>query len=568
MLISAFPRCAKIVAPSGGLKDTLAPVLLRSVPANNSKNFKGEKLSLTFNEYIVLKDIQKKLVVSPPMIKRPEIIQKGKTIEVRLKEPLKEETTYTFYYGDAIVDNNEGNPLKSFEHVFSTGNKIDTLAAIGKVVNALTLLPEEGVLVMLYDKMTDSVPYKELPVHIAQTDKKGIFVLKNLGPKDYKIFALNDGNANYRFDAVAEDIAFTDSILKKETLKGFSRLDTSRLSRKGINLNMFKEESRIQALTGFSRDFRKKISLAFTKKPLGDFNIRPLNVETNKSWYLKETNSKEDSLTFWITDDKVSAIDTLRMVVSYMKTDSLERLQPKQDTLRMVYVDPEVPKSRRSDKKSPEKKVYLKVKSSLRNEQIAKPIIPFELTFPVPLKKIDYSLITFTNLKDSSKITGLKFEEDSINHRTYRLLNNWASDVPYRFDALPGAFTSLDNLITDTLRLKFKGANPENFGSLIITLLNAKKSTIVELCDERGTKVITSKKALPGEKTTLTFIDPGKYIIRFVEDLNMNGKWDTGWYLRKIQPEKIFQFEELKTKGIIVIRANWENEISFDFDKL
>jgi len=532
----------------------------------NTKNFKGEKVVITFNEYLQLKDIQKKLVVSPPMVKKPEILPKGKSIELRFKEPLREETTYTFYFADAITDNNEGNPLKSFEFVFSTGNTIDSLATIGRITNAFTLQPEEGAIVMLYDTHNDSVPYKEIPLHISRTDKKGVFIFKNLNRKDYKVFALKDGNSNYKFDAVAEDIAFMDSILRKEILTDLSKIDTSRLKKKPINMVMFKEDNRIQAMTGNSRDQRRKISLTFTKKPQGGVTLQPLKLKIENDWYIRETNAKEDSLTYWITDDKISAIDTLRMIVSYFKTDSLEQLQPKQDTLRLVYVDKEIPRSRRSDKnKEEEKIVYLKVTSSINNNQAAKPINPFVLTFPTPLKNINNSLITLTNLKDSSKVTGIEFKKDSINLRTYRLNYDWVSDNSYKFEALPGAFTSIDNVVNDTLQFKLKGADPEKYGTLIITLSNVKKTAIVQLLDDRGVRIIASKIAKSDEKVIFTFIDPGKYSIRFIEDLNMNGKWDTGWYLKKQQPERIFKFEEEKTKGIINIRANWENEISFDF---
>lgn len=554
------------MAPTGGLKDTIPPVMIRSNPTMNSKNFKGDKVTITFNEFIQLKDIQKKLVVSPPMVKAPETLIKGKSVEVRFKEPLKDNTTYTTYFADAIVDNNEGNPIKSFEFVFSTGSSIDSLTATGIITDAFTLKPVEGAMVMLYDKISDSIPYKELPLHISRSSKNGQFVFKNLSYKDFKVFALKDGNANYKFDAVSEDIAFSDSIVRKEVLKGVSRLDTSKASPKNIKLVLFKEDSRVQVFTGFSRDKRRKLSFSFTKKPVGNLSIVPMGVEIKEKWFIEEFNTKEDTLTYWITNDKISSIDSLRMIISYMRTDSLERLQPRQDTLRMNFVDKEKPRSRRDEKKKEDKVYnYYKGDINIKKDQVAKPTIPFEIRFPMPLKKIDYSFINLIYLKDSSKID-FKFENDSLHPRKYYLNFSWKSDMQYKFEALPGAFTAIDGVTVDTISVRFKGANPENFGSLIITLGNVKKSAIVELLDERGERVISTKNAKAGEKVVFSFIDPGKYRLRFIDDRNMNGKWDTGWYLKKIQPEKVYMFDDPKSKGVINIRANWENEINFDFE--
>lgn len=568
LIVSIFPRCAKIVTPLGGPKDTIAPVLVRSIPAMNSLNFKGDKITLAFNEYIVLKDIQKKLAISPPMVKSPIILQRGKSLEIQLREPLRENTTYTLYFADAIVDNNEGNPIKSFEFAFSTGNVIDSLTVSGKIANVFTLLPEDNAFVMLYDNQNDSVPIKELPRYLTRADKKGLFIFKNLQLNDYKVFALRDNNSNYKFDQVSEDIAFLNEPLKKDALQGPSQIDTSAQAKREIYLNMFKENNRIQAITGFSRSERRKLALPFTKKPEGQIILTPLNAKVDGNWYLEETNQLQDSVIYWITDDRISAIDTLKIQVSYLKSDSLQHLQPQLDTLRFIYVEKEeFRKSKESKEKEAEKKVYLKGYCSINNAQAVKPTLPFEIKFPIPLKKIDESLIILTNIEDSTKVSGFKPVIDSLTPRLYRFNSTWAPDVFYDFKALPGAFTSLDGVENDTIKVRFKGANPENFGVLIITLLNVNKAVIVELLDEKRTRVFEHKIVQPAEKAIINFINPGKYTLRFIEDSNANGVWDTGWYLKGVQPEKVFNYDEGKTKGVLNIRANWENEITFDFAK-
>ncbi len=567
LIICILPRCAKIVTPTGGAKDTLAPVLIRSNPAMNSINFKGNKVILTFNEIVQLKDIQKKLAVSPPMIKKPELLQRGKNVEIRFKDTLKDNTTYTIYFADAIVDNNEGNPINNFEFAFSTGNSIDSLTLSGVIKNAFTLLPEENVFVMLYKDHNDSVPIKQVSQYLTRSNKHGLFIFKNLQSCDYKIFALKDNNSNYKFDQINEDIAFQNELIKKEMLKEPLLLDTSRHTSRDINLLMFKENNRFQARLGFSRSKRRKLALTFTKKPEGQVLLTPLNFKVDNEWYLTETNRSKDSLIYWITNDKINALDTLLFKVSYFKTDSLQQLKPKLDTLKFIYTEKEVVQKRKKNKDKTEKKIYLNVTSNIKNSQIAKPNKPFELTFPIPLEKIDESLISVTNLKDSSKIENIKLGKDSINPRLYRFNHAWESDVTYKLEALPGAFISLDSIANDTIKIQFKGANPDNFGILNFNLLNFKNVAIIELLNENKSQVIERLMVNPDEKVALSFIDAGKYTLRFIEDSNLNGEWDTGWYLKKIQPERIYYYDEGKSKGVLTVRANWESEITFDFNK-
>ena len=194
--LALFPHCAKVVSPTGGPKDTLAPKVVSSTPRMNSTNFTGNKIIVEFDEYVQVKDVQKKLIVSPPLKTRPQVGIRGKRIEIEITDTLKENTTYTVYLGDAVSDNNEGNPISSFEFAFSTGSSIDTLSLTGNIVNAISREPVEGALVMLYDSFADSLPYITLPTHIAKTNKKGDFVVNNLKYIDYKLVAINDLNSN------------------------------------------------------------------------------------------------------------------------------------------------------------------------------------------------------------------------------------------------------------------------------------------------------------------------------------------------------------------------------------
>lgn len=563
LVLALLPRCAKVVSPTGGLKDTLAPRLVISIPKIYATNFQDKKVTITFDEYIQLKDIQQKLIISPPMINKPEVRLKGKGVEVIFNEELKENTTYTIYFADGVVDNNESNPIKNFEFVFSTGNSLDSLRLNGVITEAFSLKPSEGMLVMLYDNLSDSTPYIKVPLHVARTDKSGKFILNNLKSSDYKMFALKDGNSNYKFDQSTEEIAFIENPIKKENLTLPSKSKDTLSGR--IRLTSFTEEGKIQSLVNFSRDERRRISLTFTKKPEGGIRLIPLGFEALKNWYIPEKNTGNDTLTYWIKEDKLSVLDTLNIILNYQKTDSLFQLFPEVDTLKFIYTEPEKARTRRRDRDKLPETTLMKFKCSIAEGGKAIPTIPMVFTFSTPLSKVDLKKISLINITDSTIIPDLKLTKDSINPRIYRFAYSWKPDTLYNLSVLPGAFVSLDMVLNDTLDISFTGANPEEYGTLSLTLTNNSRATIVELITESDKlleRLIMKKEE---KKAIFRFINPGKYRLRIIEDTNGNGKWDTGDYLKKRQPERVFMFTDIKTKGLINVRANWENEINFDF---
>ena len=206
-------QCAKQATLTGGPKDEDHPLIVKINPPFNTTNFDSKEINITFNEFIQLKDLNNNLIVSPPLEEKPEITIKGKTLAIELLTELQDSTTYNIYFGNSVQDYNEGNPIENFEYVFSTGDYIDSLSISGQVINSFTLIPEEGVFVMLYKDYEDSVPIKQLPVHISKTNKEGFFRINNISNNKFKVFCLRDFNKNYLFDLPNEDIAFTDSLL-------------------------------------------------------------------------------------------------------------------------------------------------------------------------------------------------------------------------------------------------------------------------------------------------------------------------------------------------------------------
>lgn len=552
-VVLLFPRCAKVVSPTGGPKDTIPPVLVNSSPKLNATGFSGQKIVLEFDEFIQLKELQQKLLVSPPLKSKPQPKQKGKKLELELTDTLKPNNTYTFYFSDAIRDNNESNPIKNFIFSFSTGQTIDTLSLSGRVKNAFTNEPVENALVMLYDSFGDTLPYTTLPNHIAKTDKEGKFTLVNLKPIKYKLVAIDDKNSNYLYNQGTESIGFTSA-----------EVNPSDENQKNIILKMFLEELPKQIVTGYDRPKRNILSLGFSRKPVGSFNLKPLDRLNLNNWYVVEPDNNGDTLKLWITSEEIANRDTLMAVLEYLKTDSLYNLTPKADTLRFLFYKEEAQESKRKGKK--DEKVEVKkgftVSTSLASDRVVIPNVPFEFTLPMPVKKVDITKISIFNVNDSIAEDRINLKPDSLNPRVYWFTKDWKPGFTYKITVFPGAIEDYFGQTNDTLMLEVIGADPEKFGTLKINLNGVKNAAVVELLSEKGTTV--DSKAIKGNGIVeFNFVKPGKYRIRFIDDVNGNGKWDTGNYMKRIQPERVIYFTDEKTKGVINIRANWDSELQF-----
>ncbi len=576
LIVLLLPRCAKIVAPTGGPKDTIAPLMVRSIPEPNAINFKGQKLSMFFNEYIQLKDLQKKLVLSPPQKQLPEIRIKGKGFGVVFAEELEPNLTYTLYFADAIADNNEGNKINSFEFAFSTGPFIDSLEFRGKVVDAFTLEPVEGMLIMLYNQITDSVPLLEKPLYVSKTSKQGTFVLSNLKAANYKIFGLTDGNSNYLFDQISESIAFTPDTVKPENLsvKGAHTviIDSNAVHTiKPTRLKAFKEDNRVLRLTDFTRSSRHKISFIFSGPHPEPLTLKPLlDINDTIPWFVSERNTKNDSITFWITEPRLFNNDTLSFVAEYFKTDSLQLRVATTDTLRFVYTPRETGESRRSRRRNedePEKKPSLGYTLSPSKGTSLTPLEKIGIAFNVPLKDVDLDKIRIESLTDSSLVTNYNWENDTINPRRFSIAYPWEYKKGYSIIAFPHAFKGIDGLTNDTIKISFAGVAPEMFGTISLKVEAVTHPVIVELINDRG-KTIDWQVANSDCMLIFRYIFPETYSFRFIVDLNQNGKWDTGYYLKGLQPEPVYYFMEGGSRKKINVRRNWEYEFSVNINDL
>lgn len=246
--------CANIIPPAGGDRDSLPPLLLKATPKDSTKNFSGNTVTLTFDEFVDVQNAQQNLNVSPTQASIPNVTWKLRTITVKLRDTLEPNTTYTLDFGDAIKDINEGNIFKNFTYVFSTGNSIDSLEVRGKVILAETGKPDSTLVAILHKSPEDSALTKQRPRYVTKLDSSGNFVFRNLPPGTFYLYALKDGT---RLMATNQLFAFADQPV------------TSQLNATGTTMYAYPENRSV-----------KPVSSSTPKKP-GSAQERRLKLTTN-----------------------------------------------------------------------------------------------------------------------------------------------------------------------------------------------------------------------------------------------------------------------------------------------
>ncbi len=518
LLVLIMASCAKRGSITGGLKDTLAPVLKSSYPKNFSANFKGNEIKLTFDEYIKLKDLKKQLIISPPMKNDPLILPTsvGKFITIKINDTLQPNTTYSFNFGQSIQDNNEGNPLNQFKYVFSTGGVVDSLSISGTVKDAYSKEVENFVSVMLYevnDKFNDSVVYKEFPRYITNTlDSLKTFKLENLKAGKYLLVAMKDYGSNNKFNAAKDKIAF-----KKE----FITIPNDTV----FELKLFKE---VLPFKGF--------------KPYQASGNRLIFPYEGKKGNLKLTlKNKENAIVNIVT--KFPKKDSLQVWYNPLKIDSLELGVSKEKYNKNFVV-----------KIKDQKKDSLNISVSQKSSILFK--VPFVLESTTPVIKIDSSKIKLIN-KDSVAVA-FTTKYDEFNQQILLDFKKELSEN-YTFTLLPGAITDFLEQSNKKLVFRLSTNKVEDYGNLKINLQNVKRFPIlIQLTNNTG-EIVAEEYSESNTNVEFNFIDPALYSLRVIYDDNKNNEWDTGNFLEKLQPEEVIYFSTE-----IDVRANWDVEQVFD----
>lgn len=586
-----FSRCAKMGSLTGGERDENPPVVLSSTPVNYSLNFDRDRIEISFDEFIVLDNVNQQLVVSPPLEEKPDVRLRGKSLIIDVNNELKPNTTYTFNFGESITDNNEGNILRNYEFVFSTGDFLDSLSIGGNLLNAFDLTaPEDPVTVMLYDTIYDSVVYKEIPVYIGKTDEEGLYRINNLKADTIKLFALQDVNNNFLFDLPNEKIAFLDSTViidpeffsrvveeemdsilsdttaEEDVLESFTVEEIDSISQPGrkkapsglmVDLFLFEEENQIQFLSDNRRAQRNKIEFSFNRPVTDSFQYRSLDPQRH-DWYLEQSGMDRDSFTLWIADSTVMMQDSILLSLEYTVLDSLERPVTQVDSLFFIYREPRTGRKREGMEESEKK---LDIRTFRKNETVELNAVPKFLS-TTPLAGFDTSRIVFTGMQDTLELReDYRLEHNPLDLLSLKFLKEWVPGRSYGFIAYPGAFRDIYGLTNDTIDVGFKIREESYYGQLTVTILDSIGSpVIVQLMDNKETVLKEEKITQPGS-VQFAYLKAATYKVKFIDDRNGNGTWDTGKYIESRQPEKVDYYE-----GDIKVRSNWEMEIKHHFD--
>lgn len=516
--------CARRGTIGGGLKDSLAPKLMSSLPRNMATNFNGNEIQLFFNEYVKLKDVTKQLVVSPPMNTAPNISPQvaSKFLTIRIKDTLQPNTTYSFNFGDCIRDNNEENVLSQFKFVFSTGATIDTLSVSGTIKDALEKKPENFVSVMLYEineKYNDSVIYKQKPRYVTNTlDSLKAWKIENVKAGKYALIALKDLNNNFKLDPKTEKIAFYKTTIDVPSVEQYE-------------LSLFKEEPVFVPKKVFQASGNRAV---FAHE--GDAKGTKL-VLKNGTQILKTIVTKfpeKDSLQVWFEKIKVDSLTLNVTNNKIVKNFNFKIKDQRKDTLS-IQSNPIGTLSFRSD---------LELKTSV-------PIVSFDKT-------------KFLLLNKDSIAIKFDIQNDQFN-QSLKIIFKKEENEKYKLKIAPLAMTDfLGNSNKKELIFQLDTKSTTDYGNMNITLVNYNKfPAIVELTDSQG-KVIVSGYSEKSPKISFDLLEPVDNIfIRVIHDANGNKKWDSGNVLLKLQPEAVYYY---KTTTKIDIRANWDVMQSVELD--
>ncbi|MGM0551118.1 MAG: Ig-like domain-containing protein [Bacteroidota bacterium] len=585
IILFLISGCANVSTPTGGPKDERPPQILEMNPRNAQTDFDAPKITLVFDEFIQLKDLKKQFIISPPTEEDPKVLVKGKKLEITLPDSLTPETTYNLFFGNAIQDYNEGNPLANFRYVFSTGSTIDSMAIKGSVVSAFDKLPQENTVVMLYKNFTDSTPMKDLPNYVANIDEEGEFNMAYLAKDTFTLFALVDENKNYLYDE-GEAIAFSDSLITFE-MKTLERVDTVfhaadstqkqthqfqqesentidtiiRYSYRDYPVNhydlyTYTEPLTNQYITEFKRDIPHLLTIVLNTPPKDSLQITPLEGKEKPLAYKRVDSENLDSIWLWLTDTTHIHQEVVEVKATYDVLIERGEYLSQTDTLSFSYFFTE------KDTLQP-----LKASFSLKKQMLdlQKDLL---IKFPTAIKATDTAAISLS-LKVDTLWHAIDYTLESANkaHTKFRLAANWQPDSSYRLLVEKGAFTDYYYQQNDSLGAEFKVQTLDHYGKLLINVPDTLfKPLLLQLWDKNEKNMYRQLAFEPNKKqpqAVMELVEPGEYKLKIVVDKNRNGQWDAGDLYQRKQPEKVFYHPEL-----LKVRSNWDLEVNLEFTKM
>jgi putative lipoprotein len=595
-LTSLIAACANQGSgPDGGPYDETPPRIVGMTAPERLQNGKRTKFSLVFNELIKVDNPTEKIIVSPPQIETPEIKVSGRRITVELLDSMRPNTTYTVDFSDAITDNNEGNPLGQYTYIFSTGQTTDTMQMSGYVLNAEDLEPVKGILAGLYQQHHDSVFSKRAFDRVARTDASGFFSIKGVAPdRDYRLYALQDADGDFHFTQPSEMLGFLHNDLRAGAFRD-TRYDTlwvdsvrydsiriipyTHFTPDDLVVRAFKIDVNTRHYLKAQRDVPEWFTTFFTGPSRKRPTIQGLNFDASKA-FVVNASAGNDTLTYWLADTTLLRQDTLRFAYTYDNwDDSLAQMLPKTDTLELV---PKTTFAKRAANEAKELEKWNKQREKREKRgdfsksqppmvalqlraDVSSSLVPNRnilIQFDQPLQRFDTKKLHL-RLKKDSTYHDAPYALDTVpnNILAYRLRAEWRPGQEYQLVIDSAAMTSLYgrvNLATDN---KFSIAKLEDFGTVFLSLSNAHESTVVQLLGSDGKPV--AQAPTKNGRAEFYYVQPGKYYLRCFFDRNGDGKWTTGSWSPRRDPEEVYYFPKE-----IEVRANWDLNESWDVTAL
>ena len=528
LLIVVINGCAKRGSPTGGPVDSIPPVLINASPKINSTNFDSKEIRLTFDEFVKLDKVDEQLIISPPLNKSSYEVKplNGVTKKVFLEfiDSLETETTYSINFGNSIKDNNEGNPLTFFSYTFSTGETIDSLYVRGNISDAFDKETDDYISIHLYridSIFNDSIIYNNRPTYISNSLDSTTYQFKNIKEGEYLILALKDIDNNYFFDPFYDKIGFIDSLI---TLPRDSI----------INFKLFKEET---SLIWDKPHFINSEKIGFGY--YGKLDLKNIEIESSIPDSVNYTYTKEnekDTLIFWLSKNSFDSLN-----FNLIEKDTTKLVTVKFDRAKDTLID--------SLSISPKTANIIHLKET------------FKLSSNIPLKNIEDSLITIRDI-DSLIVPFTTSINDNLDQIDIEFEVSPSDN--YRVFILPEAIKDVRGVSNDTLQYNVVSQSLEDYGNVYLDVIrNSSSKFILQMIDSNGEVIRVFKNVNQDATYNFDYVRPGKYIFRLIEDANNNDKWDTGNYLKKIKPERVYYFS-----NELEVRANWDLNETFNLNQI
>jgi uncharacterized protein (DUF2141 family) len=557
--------CARQMPPSGGPRDFTPPKIAKSVPVIGTLNYKGKSVIITFNEFVVLEKLNEKFMISPPVKKRPKTMLRGKSLYIEFQEKLKDSTTYTLYFQDAIRDLNEGNIIPNFQFVFSTGNILDSLSVTGNVYNSSDLEATENTLILMYRQLADSAPAKLLPDYITLADINGGFRINNIKEGTYYLYALQDKNNNKKYDLEDEGFAFMDNpveinhiknylpiVIERDTIKVKTPLKITPkipLINGEYKLFLFTAPPKRYYLTSSSRKTSNLLTYTLSLPPDSSKFEFSIPDAYNRSYFI-EKNRTRDTIDIWLTDSLLYSKPQIKTTVSYPFMDSTGLTKLKTDTIQMRFI---TVKSART------KVAKNKFGFTTNMSGNMKPGQQILFSSKTPFRAPDTTKIRLYKTGKAGKLViPYIFIKDSLNSRRYFLKAELVEDSTYLFIANKASFGDIFGDVSDSTGIKFSVRTSDSYGQLTMNIDSVHEAVIIQLLDSKE-KVLHEKKIRKDTKIEFPLLEKGNYRVRAIYDLNNDGKWTPGDYKAKRQPEPVSYFPgEIEIKIDFWIIQDWD----------